>query len=54
MGLPYAMRPGVHANVVTGHILLKQDLGALNDTRADDEEGRVELVLVEVLEDLAR
>ena len=44
---PYVVRPGVHTDLVTLHVLLDKDSGALNSTGADDEEGRVQIFRVQ-------
>lgn len=36
---------------MSGHVLLEEDLRALNDTATHDEESRVELCLAEILEE---
>jgi hypothetical protein len=48
----YVVRPGVHGNLMTGHVLLKENRGVGQATRADDEESREELLLGEVVQEL--
>jgi hypothetical protein len=44
----------MHANLVPLHILRNDDRGPLNDARADDEEGGLEVHLVEVVEEFPK
>lgn len=45
------MLPSVHRNLVSGHVLVLQDLGSGDGTRSDDEEGRGQILLDEVIEE---
>ena len=44
------VRPGVHRDFVASHVLSDEDVGVRDDTRANDEERRREIVVVEVLQ----
>lgn len=44
------MRPGVHANFVTGHVFFNQDGWPLNHARTYNEEGGLDIFVVEVFE----
>ena len=44
------MRPGVHADFVTGHVLFDQDGRPLKHARAYNEEGGLDCFIVEVFE----
>ena len=44
------VRPGVHGNLVTSHVLGNEDLRVGDNTRADDEERRSQVFVVQVLE----
>lgn len=46
------MAPGVHRDLVTGEVLLLEERGVGERARADDEEGGLEVVLVEVVEEV--
>ena len=44
------VRPGVHRDFVASHVLSDEDVGVRDDTRANDEERRGEVMVVEVLQ----
>ena len=46
--------PRVDGNLVAGQVLVLEDLRARDGSRANDEEGRGEVVVVEVLEEARR
>jgi hypothetical protein len=48
----YVVRPGVHGNLMTRHVLFKENWGVGQATRADDEESREQLLLGEVVQEL--
>jgi hypothetical protein len=39
------MRPGVNADLMSGHVFLDKDSGALDDPRADNKEGRMKALI---------
>jgi hypothetical protein len=45
-----SVRPGVDADFVTGHVLFDQNGRSLNDTRADNEEGGLDILVIKVFE----
>ena len=49
-GRKKSVGPGVDADFVAGHVLFNQDGWPLNDTRADNEEGRLDIFTAEVFE----
>lgn len=44
--------PGVDSNLMASHVFILENVGAGDDSGADDEEGGLELGLVEVVEEL--
>jgi hypothetical protein len=44
------VRPGVHANLMSSHVLFDQNGGPFNDTRTDDKESSSNILLVQVIE----
>ena len=44
------VRPGVHADFVTGHVLFNQNGWPLNHARTNNEEGSLDIFVVEVFE----
>ena len=42
----------MNTNFVASHVLSDEDVGVRDDTRANDEESRLDLLLVEVLEQI--
>jgi len=42
------VRPGVDADFVAGHVLFNQNSWSFNHARADDEEGSLDILLIEV------
>ena len=44
------MAPCVHANFMPSHVLFLQNVGALDDTRTDHEEGSMKLFLGQVVQ----
>lgn len=44
------VRPGVHANLMSSHVLFDQNGGPFNDTRTDDKESSRNFLLVQVVE----
>ncbi len=45
----YRMSPSVASNFVTAHVLFDEDLRTFDSARADDEERRLDLLLVQEL-----
>jgi hypothetical protein len=50
--LAYGVGPGVHRDFVASHVFLNENLGALNNTRADNEEGSIDLLLTQEAEEV--
>lgn len=46
------MRPGVHTDFVSLHVLFDDQSRSLNDTRTDDEEGSRDILLIQVVEEV--
>lgn len=44
----------MYTDFMTGHVLFDEDLGSLDDSAAHHEERRLELLLIEVLEQSPR
>ena len=44
------MRPGVHRDLMSSHVLCLENLGARDDTRTNDEESSMKVFLVKVLQ----
>jgi len=49
-----SVRPGVDADFVAGHVLFDQDSWSLNHARANNKEGSLDVLLVEVFEQFSR
>jgi hypothetical protein len=47
----YVMRPSVNADFVSRHVFFTEDVWSRNDTGANDEEGRGNVLLVQELEE---
>ena len=41
----YMVGPRVHANLMASHVFLNQNIGTLNDPRANDKESRQDIFL---------
>jgi hypothetical protein len=50
----WEMGPSVDGNLVAFHVFVLEHVGARNDTRADDEKGRLELGGVHVVQERRR
>lgn len=47
--LAHRVRPGVDADFVTAHVLIKEDIGSLDNARPNDEECRAKIFFLEFL-----